>query len=147
MATRRPKVYHTVEQLGAGSFGEVFLVTKTPPSRNWEMAAMKVIQSPGGNAFQEVDFLKRQQHPNIIKYYNSFKNKFGALCIVMEYCDRGTLTDFLSQVSFFDRELALSVLYVCFRLLLVLLLLLSFLNFQSHIGNIFLFLIGIFSFF
>ena len=101
MATRRPKVYHTVEQLGAGSFGEVFLVTKTPPSRNWKMAAMKVIQSPGGNAFQEVDFLKRQQHPNIIKYYNSFKNKFGALCIVMEYCDRGTLTDFLSQVSFF----------------------------------------------
>ena len=102
MATRRPKVYHTVEQLGAGSFGEVFLVTKTPPSRNWEMAAMKVIQNPGENAFQEVDFLKRQQHPNIIKYYNSFKNKFGALCIVMEYCDRGTLTDFLSQVSFFN---------------------------------------------
>ena len=102
MATRRPKVYHTVEQLGAGSFGEVFLVTKTPPSRNWEMAAMKVIQSPGGNAFQEVDFLKRQQHPNIIKYYNSSKNKFGALCIVMEYCDRGTLTDFLSQVIFLN---------------------------------------------
>ena len=49
----------------------------------------------------------------------------------------------------FDRELALSVLYVCFRVLVVVvvLLLLSFLNFQSHIGNIFLFLIGIFSFF
>ena len=62
MATRRPKVYHTVEQLGAGSFGEVFLVTKTPPSRNWEMAAMKVIQSPGGNAFQEVDFFKAERN-------------------------------------------------------------------------------------
>ena len=46
---------------------------------------------------------------------------------------------------FFDRELALAVLYVCFCLLV--LLLLSFLNFQSQIGNIFLFLIGIFSFF
>ena len=84
----------------------VYLVKRTPPSPNWKTAAMKKIQCPDEDAFQEVDFLKRQQHPNIIKYYNSFKNKFGALCIVMEYCDRGTLTDFLSQVSFF-------LYYVC----------------------------------
>jgi hypothetical protein len=44
-----------------------------------------------------------------------------------------------------DRELALAVLYVCFRLLV--LVLLPFLNFQAQIGNIFFLLIGIFSFF
>ena len=59
---------------------------------------MKFIQSPGGDALQEVDFLKRQQHENIIKYLDSFENTSGSLFIVMEYCDRGTLTDFLSKV-------------------------------------------------
>ena len=59
-----------------------------------------------------------------------------------------------SNCRFFYRELALAVLHVCFGLPVVLVLL-SFLNFQSQIGNIFfftnwnifLFLIGIFSFF
>ena len=41
--------------------------------------------------------------------------------------------------KFIDRELALAVLYVCFRLLLLLVLLLPFLNFQAQIGNIFFF--------
>ena len=44
----------------------------------------------------------------------------------------------------FDRELALAVLYVYLRVILVLL---PFINFLAHIGNIFLYLIGIFSFF
>ena len=96
----RPKIYHTIKELGSGYFGDVFLVKRTPPSKNWEKAAMKIIQHPGEDADQEVDILKRQQHPNIIKYLNSFYNKSGALCIVMEFCDRGTLTDFLSRVSF-----------------------------------------------
>ena len=47
------------------------------------------------------------------------------------------------NMSLFDRELALAVLYVCFRLLV----LLPFLNFQAQIGNIFFLQIGIFSFF
>ena len=46
-----------------------------------------------------------------------------------------------SNCRFFYRELALAVLHVCFGLPVVLVLL-SFLNFQSQIGNIFLFLIG-----
>ena len=49
------------------------------------------------------------------------------------------------SIFIFDRELALAVLYVCFRLVL-LVVLLPFLNLQAQIGNIFHFLIGIFSF-
>ena len=95
----RLNTYHHVEKLGSGYFGDVFLVRRSPPSSNWEKAAMKVIQYPGEDADQEVDILKRQHHPNIIKYYDSFKDK-GALCIVMEFCEHGSLTNFLSQVSF-----------------------------------------------
>ena len=54
----------------------------------------------------------------------------------------------ITVATFFDRELTLTVLYVCFCLLLLLVLvLLPFLNLQAQIRNIFLFLIGIFSFF
>ena len=41
------KIFHTIEELGPGYFGDVFLVKRIPPSRNWEKAAMKVIQHPG----------------------------------------------------------------------------------------------------
>ena len=100
MPTRRTnKKFPIIKKLGSGNFGDVFLVKRTPPSPNWTQAAMKFIQSPGGDALQEVDFLKRQQHPNIIKYLDSFENTSGSLFIVMEYCDRGTLTGFLSKVS------------------------------------------------
>ena len=92
------KKFSIIKKLGSGNFGDVFLVKRTPPSPNWTQAAMKFIQSPGGDALQEVDFLKRQQHPNIIKYLDSFE-KNGSLFIVMEYCDRETLTNFLSKVS------------------------------------------------
>ena len=92
------KKFPIIKKLGSGNFGDVFLVKRTPPSPNWTQAAMKFIQSPGRDALQEVDFLKRQQHPNIIKYLDSFE-KNGSLFIVMEYCDLGTLTNFLSKVS------------------------------------------------
>ena len=96
MSSRRTKTFHKIKKLGSGAFGEVFLVKRTPPSPNWKTAAAKTIQRPGKDAFQEVDFLKRQQHKNITKYLDSFKDSTGALWIVMEYCDRGTLTDFVS---------------------------------------------------
>ena len=54
----RPKIYHHLEELGSGYFGDVVLVRSTPPSRNWEKAAMKIIQNPGEDADQEVDILK-----------------------------------------------------------------------------------------
>ena len=52
------------------------------------------------------------------------------------------------RIPIIDQELALAVLYVCFRLLVVLVLvLLPFLNLPIPIGNIFILLIGIFTFF
>ena len=100
MPKKPKKKFQIIEELGSGAFGDVFLVKRTPPSPNWKTAAMKKIQCPDEDAFQEVDFLKRQQHPNITKYLDSFReNSTGALCIVMEYCDRGTLTDVIFQVS------------------------------------------------
>jgi serine/threonine protein kinase len=85
--------YEKIQKLGNGYFGEVWKVKRDPPSSEWQYAAMKIIKDPEPSAWNEVDLLKKSQHKHVIKYYDSFKGVSGNLCIVMEYCDMGTLTD------------------------------------------------------
>ena len=67
--------------------------------KEWTYAAMKIIKNPDASSWNEVELLKKSQHDNVIKYYKSFKCiNTGYLCIVMEYCDKGTLTNFLARV-------------------------------------------------
>ena len=84
--------YPKIKKLGRGYFGEVWQVKRNPPSSKWEVAAMKVIKNSDESAWNEVDILKKLHHEFVIKYYDSFKcDNSGDLCIVMEYCDWGTL--------------------------------------------------------
>ena len=101
MTFQSPQRYSKVQRLGAGSFGEVCKVVRNPQIGNWQFRAMKTIKNPDANAWNEVKLLNRMQHPNIIKYYSSFKDVTTAdLCIVMEFCDKGTLADKIPQVRF-----------------------------------------------
>lgn len=51
----------------------------------------------------EVDLLRRLNHPNIVRYMDSFLSKNGeSLCICMEYCDGG---DLASQIKAARRNL------------------------------------------
>ena len=60
---------------------------------------MKIIKNPDASSWNEVELLKKSQHENVIKYYGSFKCiNTGHLCIVMEYCDKGTLTNYIANV-------------------------------------------------
>ena len=60
---------------------------------------MKIIKNPDTSSWNEVELLKKAQHFNVIKYYGSFKCiNTGNLCIVMEYCDEGTLANFIARV-------------------------------------------------
>ena len=60
---------------------------------------MKIIKNPDASSWNEVELLKKAQHDNVIKYYESFKGiNTGNLCIVMEYCDMGTLANFIANV-------------------------------------------------
>ena len=101
MATNLPESnqtfeYPKIQKLGRGAFGEVWKVKRDPPSSEWQIAAMKIIKNPGASAWNEVEFLKKSQHENVIKYYESFKcANTGDLCIVMEYCDKGTLANLI----------------------------------------------------
>ena len=47
-------------------------------------------------AMGEVQVLSMLHHPNIVTYYNSYEFE-GKLLIEMEYCENGSLADFLAQ--------------------------------------------------
>ena len=50
------------------------------------------IQNPRRDSRDEINILKNLHHKSIVKYLTSFRGPGGSLCIVMEYCDHGTLT-------------------------------------------------------
>ena len=114
--------YPKIQKLGEGGFGEVWKVkrdlkchttwlSEPAPSlafltwlgwrtSTWHYAAMKIVKNPDSTAWSEVGLLIRSQHKNVIQYFDSYRDvNTGDLCIVMEYCDMGTLDNLIPQVS------------------------------------------------
>ena len=96
--------YKKIQKLGEGGFGEVWKVKRDLTCHawhsTWHFAAMKIVKNPDSSAWSEVGLLIKSQHKNVIQYFDSFRDvNTGDLCIVLEYCDRGTLANFIPQVS------------------------------------------------
>ncbi|CAC5394717.1 NEK1_4_5 [Mytilus coruscus] len=102
----------TVEKhIGKGTFGQVYLVTRTDqiPSRTGSFQptnyAMKVINLSRANGREQelldretqiLSDLKRFKHENIVHYVECFRQGDSAY-IIMEYCERGTLYEYIRQ--------------------------------------------------
>ncbi|CAG2202687.1 NEK1_4_5 [Mytilus edulis] len=102
----------TVEKhIGKGTFGQVYLVTRTDqiPSRTGSFQptnyAMKVINLSRANGREKelldretqiLSDLKRFKHQNIVQYVECFRQGDSAY-IIMEYCERGTLYEYIRQ--------------------------------------------------
>jgi len=86
--------YKKLTYLGGGGFGEVYLTEHTISK---EKFAIKCLKTPGNNnqedILREITNLAGLNHPNIIKYFNSFFDDSGHLYMVMEYCPQGSLHD------------------------------------------------------
>ncbi|XP_063981068.1 serine/threonine-protein kinase Nek8-like [Diachasmimorpha longicaudata] len=83
------------KKLGAGAFGCVYLVKRKPDN------SLYVIKEQSGQGSQqivrnEVEQLRKMNHPNIIQYYGCSYDS-GKWCIVMQYATGGTLRDFLQR--------------------------------------------------
>ena len=50
-------------------------------------------------ANKEAGVLSKLKHQFIVRYLDNFKDSLGQFCIVMEYCDKGTLEDWLTSRS------------------------------------------------
>jgi len=80
------------KKIGKGSFGTVALIQRKSDHR---LFAMKMIDIEADNSMldpynNEHIILKKLQHPNIIKFYETFTTN-DHLCLVMEYCEQGDL--------------------------------------------------------
>lgn len=88
------KVYKLQKKIGGGAFGTVWLSHRKDYPK-YKFAIKKINKKEVG--FNELEFLKREidvlrevDHPNIIKFYDTYENSTH-LFIVMEYCSGGEL--------------------------------------------------------
>lgn len=85
--------------LGAGAFGKVFLATSTTDEKfkvAIKVISKKKIGDEVEQLLEEISILKSLDHPNIIKYYETYENK-KYIYIVMEYWPGGELFDVIAR--------------------------------------------------
>ncbi|CAJ1373124.1 unnamed protein product [Effrenium voratum] len=51
-----------------------------------------------GNRWSSRHLLRTMQHPNIVAYRDSFIDRSGHLCILMEYCEHGDIFTYLQDL-------------------------------------------------
>ena len=103
--------FQKVKTLGYGAFGCVDLckaVEKKSYAKKGELVAIKRMKreniSDAEVAKKEALVLNKLDHQFIVRYLDNFKDSLGQFCIVMEYCDKGTLEDWLSSRPVKPRE-------------------------------------------
>lgn len=87
--------------LGSGAYGKVFLAESITDA-NFKVAikaiTKKKIASELKAILSEIEIIKTLDHPNIVKYYETYQNN-EFLYIVMEYCPGGDLFDLITKKS------------------------------------------------
>lgn len=98
--------YDPIRVLGEGSFGKVYLMRDKVRRKFVCVKIIKIKNIPKKEREAtkvEVELLKRLNHPNIVRYIDSFLSRNNeSLCIAMEYCDGG---DLASQIKAARRKL------------------------------------------
>ena len=87
--------YLIMDELGKGAFGRIILVKKD--LIYYVVKEIKIEENINdiiNNIQKEADILSKFNFKNIVKYYDSFKNK-DKFYILMEYCDGMNLRDFI----------------------------------------------------
>lgn len=90
--------YTLIKKVGEGSFGAAILVQHPSDRERDTKAIVKMIDISRANGQEKEDALKESQvleslkHPYIVRYRESFHEE-GWLCIVMDYCEGGDLSD------------------------------------------------------
>ena len=114
------KKYKILSKLGAGSFGMVYLAQNKYTK---EKVAMKEIKKSNkdllsdGQIRDEIDILKKLDHPDIVRIIESFNTK-ESYFLVTEYCEGGELFDQVrnqlseTQIAVIFRQLLSGLAYL-----------------------------------
>lgn len=87
-----------LSQLGRGSNGTIYKVRSKLNNKEYVLKKINLKNlntAQQKEAFKEAKILKKVKHPNIIRYFQSFRDD-GSLYIIMEYAEGGDL----QKVSF-----------------------------------------------
>ena len=119
--------FELLQLLGEGSYGKV---VKVSSKINQKIYATKILnlehkEDEGISKEEkekyftsEIELLKVLNHPNIVKYYKSFKEK-NNLYIIMEYFDNGDLETYIKVLeynknkNYLEKEEIWSIFYQC----------------------------------
>ena len=110
--------YKSIRKLGEGSYGSVYMVNHIHSSQH---RAMKIITKKStrettqidNEILNEIEMLKRMDHPNIVKIFEFFyssKNYY----LITEFCKEGELFDRIVKEGPFDEEFAGYIMYQIF---------------------------------
>ena len=101
--------FEILQPLGSGCFANVIKVCSLI---NQRIYAMKILDLENDNRIDletkekyynnEIELIKKLDHPNIVKYYKSFTEN-NKIYIIMEYFDNGDLQDYIKALKF-DEE-------------------------------------------
>merc|ERR550514_973208 len=95
--------YSQLKKVGEGSFGAAILVQHQSEKDKDSKAIVKMIdisrasKQEKDDALKEAGVLSSLKHPYIVRYRESF-NEDGWLCIVMDYCEGGDLSDRIKKM-------------------------------------------------
>ncbi|XP_053159248.1 interferon-induced, double-stranded RNA-activated protein kinase isoform X2 [Hemicordylus capensis] len=108
--------FKDIEQIGRGGFGNVFKAKHAIDNIVYAVKRVKLTDSNGEESTKEVQALAKLKHENIVRYYHCWIGKdifpsedsisdnsleqdcqFECLFICMEYCEKGTLKDWIDK--------------------------------------------------
>ena len=108
--------YSKEKLLGKGSYGEVYLVKNNITGT---IRAMKVIDKNNEEEeltdeeiLNEINILKKIDHPNIIKLFEFYSNK-STYYLILEFCEGGNLYEFVDENKLSEFQ----VIYIMFQIL------------------------------
>ena len=104
--------FEFLQLLGQGGFGNVFKVSSLINHKVYAMKILDLEEKEGEGIskeikekyfISEIELLKNLKHPNICKYYKSFREK-DKLYIIMEYFDNGDLQTYIKVLKNYSKQ-------------------------------------------
>jgi len=98
-------IFDLVEQIGSGTYGQVFKGTHVKTGQLAAIKVMPVTEEEEEEIKLEINMLKNHSHHrNIATYYGSFVKKMpqgndNQVWLVMEYCGAGSVTDLINKTK------------------------------------------------
>lgn len=98
--------YFKIRLIATGAYGKIIIAHSVQHKHVVAIKIMIKLETKDvDDLYREIKILKGLNHPNIIKFYQSFDTMFQ-LYIIMEYIENGTLAEILAKVKYLSEAKA-----------------------------------------